>query len=338
MLAALAIPAFLPPLFAIVPRRADIQLAKHLRMLAGDLRLAALQVFFSLAFLPDQAWRMADAIVPDAGAAVVTRRHLLEWTTAAQSAQAPRLDLRGFYRQMAGGTALGLAMAAGALLFAPSSWPLVLPFALLWLAAPALALWASRSPRGRAARRVSTRPRRDELAADRAAHLALLRNLRHAGRQHAAAGQFPGGPQARRSRTALRPPTSGCTCSPPSPRATSAGPARCETVERLEATFASLQQLTRFKGHFYNWYGTLDLQPLAPAYVSSVDSGNLAGHLIVLANACEEWIAAPLAADARAGVADNLRLAREAMAALPAASGEAGRAARRDPGRDRRAD
>ena len=98
-----------------------------------------------------------------------------------------------------------------------------------------------------------------------------------------------------------------------------------ETVERVEATFASLQQLARFKGHFYNWYGTLDLQPLAPAYVSSVDSGNLAGHLIVLANACEEWIAAPLAADARAGVADNLRLAREAMAALPAASGEEGR-------------
>ena len=69
VLAALAIPAFLAPLFAIVPRRANIQLAKHLRMLAGDLRLAVLQVFFSLAFLPDQAWRMADAIARDPGAA-----------------------------------------------------------------------------------------------------------------------------------------------------------------------------------------------------------------------------------------------------------------------------
>ena len=42
-------------------------------------------------------------------------------------------------------------------------------------------------------------------------------------------------------------------------------------------------------GHFYNWYDTRDLQPLDRAYVSSVDSGNLAGHLIALANACEEW-------------------------------------------------
>ncbi len=72
-------------------------------------------------------------------------------------------------------------------------------------------------------------------------------------------------------------------------------------MERLEATFASLNQLARFKGHFYNWYGTSDLAPLAPAYVSSVDSGNLAGHLIVLANACDEWIAAPLARQLRSG-------------------------------------
>ena len=53
-----------------------------------------------------------------------------------------------------------------------------------------------------------------------------------------------------------------------------------------------MQTLARFKGHFFNWYDTLDLQVLDPPYVSSVDSGNLAGHLIVLANTCEEWIAA----------------------------------------------
>jgi hypothetical protein len=56
------------------------------------------------------------------------------------------------------------------------------------------------------------------------------------------------------------------------------------------------------------------------AYVSSVDSGNLAGHLIALANACEDWAtpapdkpdAPPNAAEAdvRAGLMDTLRLAR----------------------------
>ena len=63
-----------------------------------------------------------------------------------------------------------------------------------------------------------------------------------------------------------------------------------ETVERLEAAFDVMQKLPRFKGHFFNWYATRDLRALDPAYISSVDSGNLAGHLIALANACEEWI------------------------------------------------
>ena len=61
-----------------------------------------------------------------------------------------------------------------------------------------------------------------------------------------------------------------------------------DTIERLEATFASMKKLERYRGHFYNWYDTSDLRALEPKYVSSVDSGNLAGHLIALGNACRE--------------------------------------------------
>jgi cyclic beta-1,2-glucan synthetase len=99
-----------------------------------------------------------------------------------------------------------------------------------------------------------------------------------------------------------------------------------ETVERLEATLDSMQKLPRFNGHFFNWYGTLDRRALEPAYVSSVDSGNLAGHLIVVANACEEWMDASLAPNFRIGIDDNLRLASEVAAnALRASGGEPGR-------------
>ncbi len=72
-----------------------------------------------------------------------------------------------------------------------------------------------------------------------------------------------------------------------------------DAVERLEATLSTMSGLARFRGHFYNWYDTRDLRPLDPQYVSSVDSGNLAGHLIALANACREWRSVPLA-DAQA--------------------------------------
>jgi len=323
VLAAIAIPLFLPPLFAALPRRRGIDLSRHLHTFAGDLRLAVLQTLCSLAFLADQAWRMLDAIARTLVRLAVTRRRLLEWTTAAQSAQAPRLDARGFYRRMAGGTGLGLVMGACVLAAAPSSWPLVLPFALLWLAAPGLASWASRSPD--AARRMA-------LSASQARELRLI--ARRTWRFFEtfvtpSENMLPPDNFQHDPRPAIAHRTSPTNIGLYLLSAVAARDfgwaGTLETVERLEATFASLYRLPRFKGHFYNWYGTLDLQPLAPAYVSSVDSGNLAGHLIVLANACEEWAHAPPKADLAVGAADNLRLAQEAMAALPAASGEAGR-------------
>ena len=66
-----------------------------------------------------------------------------------------------------------------------------------------------------------------------------------------------------------------------------------QAIERLEATLATMARMQRVRGHFYNWYDTRDLRPLEPRYISSVDSGNLAGHLIALANACREWADRP---------------------------------------------
>src|SRR2546427_7615691 len=91
-----------------------------------------------------------------------------------------------------------------------------------------------------------------------------------------------------------------------------------ETVDRLEATLATMGRLQRYRGHFYNWYDTPDLRPLDPQYISSVDSGNLAGHLIALANACREWIGRPMAGpELFAGIEDGLNLTRETLHGLP---------------------
>ena len=56
-------------------------------------------------------------------------------------------------------------------------------------------------------------------------------------------------------------------------------------------TFASFDKLERYRGHFYNWYDTHDLRPLDPKYISTVDSGNLAGHLLALEGVCRQWSA-----------------------------------------------
>ena len=89
-------------------------------------------------------------------------------------------------------------------------------------------------------------------------------------------------------------------------------------VDRAEATLATMNRLEKFRGHFYNWYDTRDLRPLDPRYVSAVDSGNLAAHLIALANACRAWIdLPPTHGQCFSGIRDSLDLACEARRELP---------------------
>src|SRR5438270_6400572 len=85
-------------------------------------------------------------------------------------------------------------------------------------------------------------------------------------------------------------------------------------VERTQATIDTLRRLERHRGHFYNWYGTRTLRPLLPLYVSSVDSGNLAGHLLTLScglrGLAEEKILDP---QIFAGLRDTLALVKRSV-------------------------
>jgi cyclic beta-1,2-glucan synthetase len=55
-----------------------------------------------------------------------------------------------------------------------------------------------------------------------------------------------------------------------------------QLIERTSHSMNSMQNMERYRGHFYNWYDTQTLLVMHPKYVSTVDSGNLAGHLLTL--------------------------------------------------------
>ena len=317
VLIALAIPPLLPVLSSILPRRARLRAVDHLRTLAGDLRQAAAQTFFAVAFLPDHARRMLDAIVRTLVRLYRTRRRLLEWTTAAQSSGSPRLTLAGFARGMSSGVALGLGVAGVGVALAPTNWLLILPFALLWLGAPAVALWVSRPP---------APPRRSALTGDKARELRLIarQTWRYFETFVTPTENFlpPDNHQEEpRPATATRtsPTNIGLYLLSVVASRDFGWAGITETIERLEASLATIRRLPKLHGHLYNWYDTRDLRVLEPAYVSSVDSGNLAGHLISLANACEEWARAPRLDDGRDGLLDAARLALDAIGDLPPA-------------------
>ena len=309
ILATVAVPLLLPVLGGLVPHGRGISKRSHTRAVGRDVVLAASQIGLTITMLTHQAWLMSDAIVRTIVRVYVTHRRLLEWVTAAQAKAGLRLDLRGFCGRMGGGVALAGAASVAVAWGRPEAWPAALPFLVLWAVSPAVARWIS-VPR----RTAVTQPLSSE----------DVRALRSIGRRTWRFFATFVGPEDH----ALPPDNFQETPSPVVAHRTSPTniglyllstvAARdfgwigtLDAVERLEATLETMDALERFRGHFYNWYDTKHCYPLEPKYVSSVDSGNLAGHLIALAHACEEMIDRPrLDRSALAGIEDTALLVR----------------------------
>lgn len=309
VLATIVLPTLIPVFGALLPRRSGLAARSHLRSLGGDLGLALTLSFLQITFLAHQAWLMGDAIGRTLIRLLFTRRHLLEWLPAAQATVGRRLDVLGFYRGMGGGALIGFLALLGPLLWG-GSWALAAPFVLLWMASPAIARWASISPSAGGGLSVS--------AADGQALRLLARRTWRFFESFVtpADNMLPPDNFQEDPAPALAHRTSPTNIGLYLLSVVSARDfgwtGTTDAVERLEATIATMSRLARFRGHFYNWYDTRELRPLDPQYVSSVDSGNLAGHLIALANACREWRKMPLVNAARAaGIADAVTLTRE---------------------------
>ena len=315
VVASFIVPAALPVAAGVVPRRSGISMRGHLRAVRSDVVVAAAHVVLGITLLAHQAWLMVDAIVRTLARMYVTRRHLLEWETAAQVKAEHNLALGSFYRQMAGGVVIAGASALLVVAINPDAKWIAAPFVVLWLLAPAIARWVS-LPAAESAP--------EQLADGDIERLRLL---------------------ARRTwlffETFVGPDDH---CLPPDNFQDDPKPAvehrtsptnigmyllatvsardfgwigTVETVERLEATLSTVARLERFRGHLYNWYDTRTLERLEPEYVSTVDSGNLAGHLIAVSNACRQMIDRPLpVAAAIAGIGDAFALARHAAGTI----------------------
>lgn len=287
---ALAIPALPPVLAGLLPGRSGVSWRSHFRALGADSTLALSRTGLLLTLLAHQAWSMSDAILRTLFRLIVSHRNLLEWVTAAQAQMSERLDLAGFYRHMAGAVAIGivvLALAAAG----HASAVLAVPFALLWILSPVVARRVSRPSRLAEAPPVSDVDARAlELVARRAWR--FFDTFVTAADNDLPPDNYQEDPQpvvAHRT----SPTNIGLYLLSIVTARDFGWIGTIDAVERLERTLATMGRMERFHGHFYNWYDTQDLRPLDPRYVSSVDSGNLAAHLVTLANACDEMAAWP---------------------------------------------
>ena len=310
VLATIVVPNLIPVISAIPSRRPGARISAHLRALAGDLGLAAVLTVLNVTFLADQTRLMSDAILRTLWRLFVSRRHLLQWVPAAQTLVEPHLGLSGYIVRMSGAICIAVAVMLVALLFGHGGWPVAAPLVALWLVSPAVARFVS-LPR-------SLERRASASAAD---VQALRRTARRTWRYFevlvgAADNWLPPDNFQEDPTPEVAHRTSPTNIGLYLLSVVSARDfgwiGASEAIERLEATLGTMVRMPRFRGHFYNWYDTRDLRVLDPKYISSVDSGNLGGHLIAVANACREWRQSSMAAASRrAGIVDALALTAE---------------------------
>lgn len=294
MIVSLFVAPTLGLLSGAIPRRTDIIPRAHVQSVVEEFASATAQVVLRVIFMAHTAWIMADALARSLYRLFVSHEKMLEWRTAAQAHSGASGDIASYYRSMWQAVAIGLLALLIPFLSIGNGGELVaVPFALLWVLSPAIAWFVSQSAETED-RLVVSDSDRDELRRVARRTWSYFETFVNEEHNHIPPDNFQETPA---------PVVAGRT----SP--TNIGiyllsivSARDfgwisleESVRRLEQCVRTLDRMEKHRGHLLNWYDTRTLQPLLPRYVSAVDSGNLAGHLIAVSSACRDWADAPAA-------------------------------------------
>jgi cyclic beta-1,2-glucan synthetase len=313
----LAFPVYAHVTTGLLIHPRGIPWTSHFWSVWGDVRTNTAQIAIEIVFLAHQALLMTDAIARTIYRKLISHRHLLEWLTAAGSERASKHDLAAFIRFMWPAEVIVVIAAALIVAMSPAALPESAIFLGAWALSPFIAFLVSR--------------RREEESLElsakdiQAARIVARRTWRFfetfVGEEDhwLPPDNFQEDPR----------PVIAHRTSP-----TNIGLLLMSTVaaydfgyiglielcERLELTLRNLQQLQKFRGHFFNWHDTKTLQPMWPHYVSVVDSGNLAGSYLALKQACLE-IPDHKVIDERiiVGIRDTLGALRRETSQLPPA-------------------
>ncbi|HJV92437.1 MAG TPA: glucoamylase family protein, partial [Azonexus sp.] len=279
----LLIPALCAAGLDLARKPGEVLFRQHLAAVADSVFRHGKQVAFELACLPYTAYFSLDAIARTLWRMLVTGKPMLEWNPSSdvdrELARRDRSGLAASFRSMWSGplmaTAAGLYLAAAR----PETLAAAGAVLLLWLGSPGIAWWISRP----LVRRPAT------LSSEQGF---FLRHL--ARRTWAFFDNFVGADDHWLPPDNFQEYRIASVAHRTSPTNMGLGLlanlaaydfgylTAGRLLERTAQTLNTMAGLEQHRGHFYNWYDTQTLQPMAPLYVSTVDSGNLAGHLLTL--------------------------------------------------------
>ena len=314
VVAVIFLPTLLSAAIELVRKPEETDWRVHLNLTGSSAGPPLVLAVLTLAFLPYDALICLGAILRSGVRMLFTRRGLLLWKLTSYARRNARRTLVEFIREMwiapVLAVALGVALATAN---QPAAWLFAAPILLLWLSSPGVGWWISQP---------LTAPV-PGLSVDQEAFLRT--SARRTWRYFA---DFVGPEDNWLPPDNFQEYPAPVIASRTSP--TNIGMSLLadlaavdfgyitagECLQRIGNTLASMEKLERYRGHFYNWYDTRTLQPLHPQYVSSVDSGNLAGCLLTLRAGLAELKDQPvLSANVLQGLQDTLQVFAEQLPA-----------------------
>ncbi len=285
------LPSLLTALMDLARKPAGLPVAMHLMTCLTSTVRPLAQSVFAMMFLPYEAFISLDAVVRTLVRVHWTKSKLLEWKTSSDAERSARSDMKGFFRAMLVAPTIAAATLVYLILLRPEVLLVAGLLLAMWIISPAVAWWLSRP----------ILPTPVKLTMKQ--HIFLRRTARKTWRYFETfvteeenwlppdnVQMNPG--EVIASRTS---PTNIGMALLADLAAHDFGyiSVAC-LLDRTRKTFGTMSKMEHHRGHLFNWYDTQTLQPLAPLYVSTVDSGNLAGHLFVLGCGFRELIDAKI--------------------------------------------
>jgi len=290
--------------FLVSARIGNDRIKRYMPVMFG-LKAVLLQFLLVLIFLPYQAWLMSHAIMVTLTRVFITKKNLLEWVTADDTEKFQKNSLIAYLFTMKAALLQAPIPVILALLFKPEALPLGLLFFAIWVSGPVIAWFISRDqPQkvlllsasdalflGRITRKTW---RYFEDFANAKSHYLIPDNYQ---------ADPPRGLAQRTSPTNI-----GLGLLAPLTARDFGYISTGRMIEVIDKTLQTIESMEKWQGHLLNWYDTLTLKPLRPAYVSTVDSGNFLCYLVTLNQGLKDYLNSPLI-DPRfvSGIRDTLQ-------------------------------
>jgi len=257
----------------------DVILSHHIKNTIHGIADVFVKNLFTLICLPHEAFSTLRAILYTLWKMFVSRKKLLEWNSFAHEQMIKKTSISNSYTFMWIEPFLSLSVFVCLVIYSPAKLMIAEPILILWLIAPFITWWTSKP----IAKQVSVLTQEQNIFLRKFARKTWAFFERFVERED---NWLPPDNFQEQPITLLAHRTSPTNIGLSLLSSLSA----CDfgyittgqLIERTSNTIGTMENMERYKGHFYNWYDTESLSPLTPKYISTVDSGNLAGHLLIL--------------------------------------------------------